>query len=504
MSFRLSSGTMDSMAGVFAPPKKYRKGSGGGSAKGPKTGGTILGMAVASMLPKPVSSSAGSRPSAQAKYAFGGGSQARMNNRAVMAADRTSRRAPEAVVRITGRQHGGGHVLANFSYISRLGHGDKSELGLETSEGEVLRDGRDMQLLAKEWHGWEMDGDARRKGATSISMILSMPTGTDPDRLKHAALDFAKEEFANRSWVASLHVDREHPHVHLTIARRDHDGRRFHPNREDLFRYRHRFAEKLRDRGIEANATPARARGIDPMHEPIAAVKMREKGQVPDIDKSRIARAERLRAEGREDPVKAMLASRQATVRATYSRSIVELSASPSAVDQYVARSLERFVATMPEPEPNSVRAMRLASEKVTEPIVSAPVRSPVRIPEASVSRADTGLDILKALNQKEASPEVQPKAHPDDKMPTPAQSEDRANRIRDRIEKSRAPAGKDDYPDRVGTLSDRLRAITEKIGKPGQPIDVSRHDEIVRKAEEQNRDRLDRDRSKDRGGPKR
>lgn len=504
MSFRLSTGTMDSMAGVFAPPKKYRMGSGGGSANGPKVGGTMLGMAVASMFPKPASSSAGSRPSAQAKHAFGGGSQARMNNRAVLTAERTSRRVPEAVVRITGRQHGGGHVLANFSYISRLGHGDESELGLETSEGEVLRDGREMQLLAKEWDGWEMDGDARRKGATSISMILSMPTGTDPERLKGAALDFARDEFANRSWVASLHVDREHPHVHLTIARRDHDGRRFHPNREDLFRYRQRFAEKLRTRGIEANATPARARGIDPRHEPIAAVKMREKGQVPQIDKSRIARAQRLRAEGREDPVIAMLSTRQASVRATYSRSINELSASPSAVDQHVARSLKRFVTTMPEPEPNSIRAMRLASERTPEPIVAAPVRSSILIPGASVARADTGIDILKALHQMMAAPDAKPKAPVDDKKPAPAPSDDRANRIRDLIEKSLAPARKDDDPDRAGTLSDRLRAITEKISDPSQPIDVSRHDEIVRKAEEQNRERLERDRAKDRGGPSR
>jgi hypothetical protein len=80
-----------------------------------------------------------------------------------------------------------------------------------------------------------MGDDARRKGATSISMILSMPAGTDPERLREAALDFAREEFANRSWVASLHVDRDHPHVHLTFARRDHDGRRFHPSRDDLF-----------------------------------------------------------------------------------------------------------------------------------------------------------------------------------------------------------------------------------------------------------------------------
>ena len=507
MSFRFSSGTMDSMAGVFAPPKKYRMGSGGGSAKGPKTGGAILGMAVASMFPKPASSSAGSRPSIQAKHAFGGGSQARMNNRAVMAAERTSRRVPEAVVRITGRQHGGGHVLANFAYISRLGHGEENELGLETSEGEVLRDGREMQLLAKEWNDWEMDGDARRKGATSLSMILSMPTGTDPERLQGAALDFARQEFANRSWVAGLHVDRDHPHVHLTIARRDHDGRRFHPNRDDLFRWRQRFAEKLRDRGIEANATPARARGIDPMHEPIAAVKMREKGQVPEIDKSRIARAERLREQGVEDPVLVMLASRQAAVRATYTRSIAELSASPSAADQLVAKSLERFVETMPPPEPNSVRAMRLASEKHAEPVAAAPVRAPIRIPDISASRVDTGIDRLQALHDRLTAP-----ATPDAPTKSPSEQpqrgavppDDVATRIREIVEKSRGAPGKDDDPDQAGTLSDRLRAITEKISGPSEPTDFTRAHEIIRQAEERNRERLDRDRAKDRDGPDR
>ena len=52
--------------------------------------------------------------------------------------ERTARRVPEVMVRITGRQHGGGHVLANFSYISRLGHGPDKELGLRTSEGDVI------------------------------------------------------------------------------------------------------------------------------------------------------------------------------------------------------------------------------------------------------------------------------------------------------------------------------------------------------------------------------
>jgi hypothetical protein len=360
-----------------------------------------------------------------------------------------------------------------------------------------------MQLLAKEWNDWEMDGDARRKGATSLSMILSMPTGTDPERLKAAALDFAKQEFANRSWVAGLHIDRDHPHVHLTIARRDHDGRRFHPDRDDLFRWRQRFAEKLRDRGIEANATPAKARGIDPKHEPIAAVKMREKGQVPEIDKSRIARAQRFRQQGIADPVIALLADRQATVRATYARSITELSASPSAADKLVAQSLERFVASMPEPEPNSVRAMRLANEKRAKPVVARPVAALARVPEMPAERIDTGIDRLQALHDRLTRPDAPgaPTNSPDPSAPPP---DDVAKRIREIVEKSRNLSGNEDDPDQAGTLSDRLRAITEKISGPGEPTDFTRAHEIIRQAEERNRERLDRDRAKDRDGPSR
>lgn len=502
MSFRFSPGTMDSMAGIFAPPKKYRMGSGGGSAKAPKVGGTMLGMAVASMFPKPASSSAGARPSPQAKHAFGGGPSARMSGHAVMTAERTARRVPEAVVRITGRQHGGGHVLANFSYISRLGHGDENELGLETSEGDVLRDGRDMQLLAKEWHEYEMDGDARRKGATSISMILSMPTGTDSDRLKAAALDFAKEEFANRSWVASLHIDREHPHVHLTIARRDHDGRRFHPNRDDLFRYRQRFADKLRGRGIEANATPARARGVDPKHEPIAAIKMREKGLVPRIDKSRIQRVERLRKQGVPDPVRAVLTARQATVRATYIRSVQELSASPSAADQMVAQCLQRFAATMPEPEPNSARAVRCARDIGDRAVVALRVPPAREAALAVVGGSETPLERMRKLHDRVMAPEVKPTVATDAKTQPVGSPPDAAARVRAVIDRTRNQFSSIDDPDRAGSLSDRLRALTDKISEPSQPLDLTRTNEIIRQAEERDRTQRDRDRTPDKDGP--
>jgi hypothetical protein len=477
VSFRFSPGTMDSMAGVFAPAKKYRLGSGGGKAKGTKAGGTMLGLAVASMFPKAASSSTSSRPSAQSKRAFGGGTQTRMSGRAVMTMERTARRVPEVMVRVTGRQHGGGHVLANFSYISRLGHGAEKELGLYTSDGDVVRDGRDMQILAQDWHEWEMDGDARRKGATSISMILSMPTGTDPERLKDAALDFAREEFANRAWVASLHVDREHPHVHLTFARRDHDGRRFHPDRDDLFRYRQRFAEKLRNRGIEANATPAKARGIDPKHEPIAARKMRDRGLAPRLDKTRAGRAQQYRDRGVSDPVEAILASRQAAVRLAYTTSIAELSSSPSLADKAIAKSLERFIAAMPAPEPNSTRATR----------------------DKAVER-----------EQARSTAVVQERQH-GDPVPDPlAAALARSQAMREQIEALKARSGttmeSETEPgnNRPSGVSDRLRSLMQEAARQSAAQAPNSAEDVLREIQDRDRAARDRDRSPGKSGPTR
>jgi hypothetical protein len=466
------------MAGVFAPPKKYRLGSAGGKGKRGKAGGTALGLAVSSMLAKGAPSASENRPSMQAKHAFGSGSYASVSGRAIAAMERTARRAPEVMVRITGRQHGGGHVLANFTYISRLGHGPDKELALYTSDGDVLRDGRDMQILAQDWQEWELGDDARRKGATSISMILSMPAGTDTERLREAALDFAAQEFANRSWVAALHTDRDHPHVHLTFARRDHDGRRFHPDRDDLFRYRQRFAEKLRDRGIEANATPARARGIDPTHEPIAAKKVREKGEVPRIDKSRADRAQRFRDKGVADPVSAVLTNQRATVLTAYERSITELSSSPSFADQVIARSLVKFIGSMPVPEPNSIKSL-------------SPERSDPAAGDRSGSPLQSSGDVVEALDPLSAALA-------------------RASAMADRLAERGPPTGVDE-PSRAresqeqpSAVSVRLRGLIEQAQQPEPENTPDIVYEVIRRTQERERVQRERDRSRDRDGPRR
>jgi len=475
MSFRLSSGTLDSMAGVFAPPKSYRLGTAGGSGKGAKKGGTVLAMALASVLTKPARPSATARLSPQAKHAFGGGTHASASRRAIATMDRTARRVPEVMVRITGRQNGGAHVLANFTYISRLGHGADKQVDLFTSDGDVLHDGRDMQILAQDWQEWESGDNARRQGSTSISMILSMPAGTDPERLKAAALEFAREEMANRSWVAALHQDRDHPHVHLTIARRDHDGRRFHPGRDDLFRYRQRFAEKLREQGIEANATPARARGIDPKHEPIAARKVREKGGVPTIDTSRQERTERLAKAGIADPVKAVLQQRQDAVRRAYERSIAELSASPDPQDREIAKSLERFAGSLPAPEGNSVRAPREQRGDVDPRIKKGPVAD---AQESGVATLDPVAAALAKLRQSNQA-------------------------ARQRADEEGASSSSEENLRGTSQVPERLRDMIDNADAAEQAHRRAM-DEITGRVDERERLRREQERSRGREGPER
>src|SRR3546814_12474060 len=120
-------------------------------------------------------------------------------------------------------------------------------------------------------------------------MVFSMPPGTDPELVREAVRELAESDMANRRWVMALHTDEAHPHVHLIIAGRDNDGRRFNPDRAFLQHCRERFAENLRVRGIEADATKRQARGYPPNSHPTPAAKMRARGVVQRADTGRTA-----------------------------------------------------------------------------------------------------------------------------------------------------------------------------------------------------------------------
>jgi len=65
--------------------------------------------------------------------------------------------------------------------------------------------------------------------------------------------------------------------VHLTVRTLGSDGTRLDPRKADLEVWRQRFAQALRDRGVEAEASPRRARGVSHKAERTPVRKIRER-----------------------------------------------------------------------------------------------------------------------------------------------------------------------------------------------------------------------------------
>jgi len=167
------------------------------------------------------------------------------------------RRAPQVMVKVTGGGRGMGAIAAHLRYISKTGR-----LPIEDDRGAV-REGRDaLRAITDQWRfgGTRIPEISERRAAFNI--MLSMPTGTDARVVQQAAREFAKAELANHRYVMVLHTHQANPHVHMSVRAEGRDGNRLNPRKEDLHRWRETFAEKLRDWGIEAEASSQATRGV--------------------------------------------------------------------------------------------------------------------------------------------------------------------------------------------------------------------------------------------------
>ncbi len=198
-----------------------------------------------------------------ASYGFATGPTARAKLARIV------RKAPEVVVKVTGRQRGGTHVKAHLDYIGR-----KGGIDIETRDGEILTSKEDIAERAAEWSDtlqWRS-----RPTVSSVSLIFSMPEGTDPDKVLGSVRALAHAELSdNHDYVLALHTDTPRPHVHLTVQAEGLDRTRFNPRPVQLNRFRERFARELRARGVAAEATPRRARGRGIAGSSMALVKLR-------------------------------------------------------------------------------------------------------------------------------------------------------------------------------------------------------------------------------------
>jgi len=262
-------------------------------------------------------------------------------------AGRIARRTPEVMIKISGNTKGAGHVLSHLEYISRQGKVD-----LETEQGEVLRGKEAVKQLHRHW---TQDGGRRRKNTRdTTNIVLSMPAGTDPKKLKAAVRSFAKAQFGeNYQYVMAQHTDAVHPHVHLTVKCLGFDGRRLQVKKGDPQIWREQFAKQLQHQGVEAEATPRAARGVVRKGVKQAIRHIRENGRVPEVDKAKVRQViEEARKERRgmitAKPWEEKIRARQTQVRKGWLTAAQELHKSPDDKDKALAKALAGFVRDMP------------------------------------------------------------------------------------------------------------------------------------------------------------
>ena len=266
---------------------------------------------------------------------------------------RIVRRAPEVMVKITGRSRGIVHLKSHLDYLTRNGR-----LEAETQDGQQVPDRAALRELHDDWLManalMERDRGVRvgPERAQSVGIILSMPAGAPPDRVQDAARAWARETFGDRhDWLMVRHDDRAHPHVHVTVRAVGSNSRRMVAGPADLQAWRERFAVELRRLGVAAEATPRHARGLVAKAERTVVREVRLRGLEP-----RAVREERRKAAGdaaappREPQGwEKAIQARQTSIRAAYLTHAEILDAGDES-DRRLADDVRAFVAGMPVP----------------------------------------------------------------------------------------------------------------------------------------------------------
>jgi hypothetical protein len=164
--------------------------------------------------------------------------------------------------------------------------------------------------------------------------MLSMPAGTPAHGLQEAVRAFARTELWNHRYVMVLHTHQANPHIHLAVRAEGKDGRRLNPRKADLRRWRETFAERLRERGIEAEASPQITRGGSRRTERLWHRKARDEGR------------NRGPHEGEQAPVKLTRSRREAAQ--AWCEIAKALASSTDVEDRKLAQSIVQYARHLP------------------------------------------------------------------------------------------------------------------------------------------------------------
>jgi hypothetical protein len=278
-------------------------------------------------------------------------------------------RVPEVVIKAEGGGLTSEGIMKYMVYMTRSG-----QLPATDEQGDPIKGKEDVVRAHDRWDLDMTKGQGRL--FMSFNLILSMPKGTDPDKLFSAARRFASEQLSNHDYMLVLHTQDtdpkkpapSHPHVHIALKAEDRDGRRIHIRKPLLRIWRESFAAHLRAVGVPANATHRSMRG--------AALKSKKDGEYRvtkrgDPNKPSIALQRRF-LEAKEDLERgAPLKKWELAIAARRRDVLQELAAGADQLraegDTDLAKKVERFATALPRLDTERHQMQRAIVEQMHE-----------------------------------------------------------------------------------------------------------------------------------------
>ena len=194
----------------------------------------------------------GAKPARGRRWSGGGGGGWGSLKERVSAA----KGSPQAVFKISSYSRSSSAVWDRVNYVARDG-----EIEVEMPNGEEISQ-QELERLVEEW-----SADAEEGGRSQIAMaaVVSFPDGVDKEQATEAARQFFAEAFGkNHDYVFAAHEDAKQFHVHVVVQVAGADGKQLRIRRGDIQDLRVLLAEKAREQGIELDASPRWARGLEP------------------------------------------------------------------------------------------------------------------------------------------------------------------------------------------------------------------------------------------------
>ena len=199
-----------------------------------------------------------SPPIVERLRALAGSSRRRMSP-AIRDLCRPRHRTPEVLIKVVSP---GSNVLDAIEHHFR-DIDQRNIHALERDDGAPFRGKGAARRLMEDWG---LDALSRRASPLRWGhvtppklihkVILSMPSGTPPEKLLEASRNFAQEQLAPlHRYVLALHTDERHPHVHLVVRAMNENGVRLNIRKPMLREWRREFARHLCALGVAAKAT---------------------------------------------------------------------------------------------------------------------------------------------------------------------------------------------------------------------------------------------------------